>query len=185
MKIDITESDIAKMVLEGVKRLMKEGYDTQFTMERIKNFDEGHDKWYKDLYAIKEKSWQEHGNRNCPELEHCFWAMRLLDSASQLLNQYYQTLSNQQQPQAQPAALQEGMCEGQNWADIINNGMVHKILPAFLDTFGHEYEQNVFDPGFMARMLEQAPQEKQDEFMARLNGTYQSNEEPIDLDIQI
>lgn len=183
MKIDITESDIAKMVLEGVKRLMKEGYDTQFTMERIKNFDAGHKSWYEKLYQIKDKSWKEHGEANCPELEHCFWAMRLLGDANQLLNQFYQMLKKQDQPA--PTALQEGMCEGQNWSDIINNGMVHKIFPAFLDTFGHEYEQNVFDPSFMVKMLEQAPQEKQDEFMARMNGTYQSNEPPIDLDLQV
>lgn len=75
--------------------------------------------------------------------------------------------------------------ENQDWYEVINNSMIHKLFPAFLDTFGHEYEQQAFDPKFMVNMLEQAPADKQQEFMARLNGTYQSNEPPIDLDFNL
>ena len=173
------------MVLEGVKAYIKEARNRSDNeiMDGILKFDKEYFNWNSELYKVKNQSWREHENRNCPELEHCFWAMRLLQNASSLLKSCYTSIVNHLK--AQPVALQEGMCEGQNWSDIINNGMVHKIFPAFLDTFGHEYEQNVFDPSFMVNMLVQAPQEKQEEFMARLNGTYQSNEPPINLDFNL
>lgn len=72
--------------------------------------------------------------------------------------------------------------ENQDWREVIGNAMVQKLFPAFLDTFGHEYEQEAFDSSFMVNMLNQASPEKQQEFMARLNGTYQEPGEPIDLD---
>lgn len=61
--------------------------------------------------------------------------------------------------------------ENQDWYEVINNSMIHKLFPAFLDTFGHEYEQQAFDSKFMVNMLQNAPADKQQEFMARLNGT--------------
>jgi hypothetical protein len=93
---DDFEASLEESVDRVVSTLLNEAtYDSRFAMERIQNVSKSYDAWYQKLYEIKNQSWKENDGRNIPELEHCFWAMRIMGEMNDLLNGYYYSIEDQ------------------------------------------------------------------------------------------
>ena len=93
--VKINEDRLRKIVSESVKKVLKESSYEDMYMEDILAATRAYDAWYQKLYEVKQKSWDEHDGRNTPELEHCFWAMRILSHMNDLLNSFYLLLDRQ------------------------------------------------------------------------------------------
>ena len=91
----INEEDLKQIVTESVKRVLKEGRSNE-TLQAAKNWGNLVQKWNSELMALKQKVWANNGNRNTPELELLFSAMRLLSNAETwFVNPYCNTLRQQ------------------------------------------------------------------------------------------
>ena len=101
--VKINENTIRQIVVESMKKVLSEGANKDaFLMEQIHKVMQSYDEWSQKLYEVKEQSWKEHGGKNTPELEHCFWAYRILESMNNLLNSYYLSLEQQNSQGNQP-----------------------------------------------------------------------------------
>lgn len=91
----LNEEDLKQIVAESVRRVLKEGQGNE-TIEAAKNWGNQVQKWNGELMKLKQQIWANNGNRNTPELELLFAAMRLLSNAETwFVNPYCNTLRQQ------------------------------------------------------------------------------------------
>ena len=101
--VKLYEPQLREIIAESVKKVLSEGPNKDaFIMQQIHQAIQSYDEWSQKLYEVKEQSWKEHGGKSTPELEHCFWAYRILETMNNLLNSYYLSLEQQNSQGNQP-----------------------------------------------------------------------------------
>ena len=94
--VKLNEEQLRNIVSESVKRILKEGQYDNETLQAAQTWGNQVQKWNSELMALKQKVWANNGNRNTPELELLFSAMRLLSNAETwFVNPYCNSLRQQ------------------------------------------------------------------------------------------